>query len=106
MRWRPCLELSSAHTTREERAIMCSEEQYRRLRLAFRELAQQSDSPDVQARWLAMATACSNLATERKERSPHAPAGGSGTAGGHDAEEFDAPLRGLEGNARVCRVTG
>jgi class 3 adenylate cyclase len=25
---------------------------------------------------------------------------------GHDVEEFDAPLRGVEGNARVYRVTG
>ena len=33
-------------------------------------MAKQSSVPDVQARWLAMASACLKLATELAERSP------------------------------------
>ena len=39
-------------------------DEYRRLRAAFLTMAQQSDLPNVQTRWLALAQACSNLAHE------------------------------------------
>jgi hypothetical protein len=38
-------------------------DEYRRLRAAFLTMAQQSDLPNVQARWLALAQACFSLAT-------------------------------------------
>ena len=45
-------------------------EQYFRIRLVCLDMAKQSSVPDVQARWLAMASACLKLATELAERSP------------------------------------
>jgi hypothetical protein len=40
-------------------------DEYRRLRAAFLTMAQQSDLPNVQARWLALAQACFSLAIDQ-----------------------------------------
>ena len=46
-----------------------SSDKYRRIHLACLDMAKQSSVPDAQARWLAMATASLNLATNAAERS-------------------------------------
>jgi hypothetical protein len=46
-----------------------SSDEYRRLQGAFLATAQQSDLPNAQARWLALAEACSSLATDLLARS-------------------------------------
>jgi hypothetical protein len=45
-------------------------DEYRRVHLACLDMAKQSDVPDAQARWLAMATAFLNLAIKAAERQP------------------------------------
>jgi hypothetical protein len=46
-----------------------SSDEYRRLEAAFITMAEQSDLPNAQARWHALAETCSSLATDLPARS-------------------------------------